>query len=201
MVGHDSTVYTIGHSNHSLDQFVGLLRPHGVAAVADVRSTPYSRWCAHFNREPLAAALTSHGIAYVFLGAELGGRGVMGSSIDVNGRVQYKSVAESAAFREGLRRVCAGSQRMRLALMCTEGDPLECHRGILIARMLAGRGVPITHVHPDGRLETHHDAERRLLRISGLHEGDLFRTEGEVLEDAYGRQESRIAYTVPSVRA
>src|SRR6266498_3614590 len=143
MVQHDPTIYTIGHSNHSLDGFVSLLRRNEIVAIADVRSTPYSRRCGHFNREPLQASLASHDVSYVYLGAELGGRGVDGSSVDANGRVQYQSVAESAAFREGLRRVCSGSQRMRLALMCTECDPLECHRDILVASMLTVGGASV----------------------------------------------------------
>jgi hypothetical protein len=86
---------------------------------------------------------------------------------------------------------------MRLALMCAESDPLECHRGILISRVLAAQGTPIMHIRADGNLEPHDIAERRLLRLFGLHEADLFRTEDQVLAEAYERQEARIAYVVP----
>lgn len=198
MTRQDATVYSIGHSTHSIDAFVALLQEARVAAIADVRSTPYSRWRPQFNRDALRDSLAEHGVAYVFLGAELGGRGTDGSTRDEHGRVQYRYIAESAVFREGLRRVRAGSERMRLALMCAESEPLDCHRGILISRLLVAQGMRVLHIHADGQLETHRDAETRLLRLVGLHEWDLLRTEDQILADAYKRQEARVAYVMPS---
>ncbi len=194
-------MYSIGHSTHSFEVFVTLLKESRIAAIADVRSTPYSRRRPQFNRNALRNSLAEHGISYVFLGAELGGRGSDDSERDENGRVQYKYIAESPAFREGLRRVRAGSERMRLALMCAEGEPLDCHRGILISRLLIAQNVRVLHIHADGQIETHRDAERRLLRLFGLHEPDLFRTENQILKDAYERQEARIAYVMPKILA
>lgn len=198
MTRQDTAVYSIGHSTHSIEMFVALLKETHVAAIADVRSTPYSQWRPQFNRDALQSSLAEHGIQYVFLGTELGGRGTDGSARDEHGRIQYRYIAESAAFREGLRRVRAGSERMCLALMCAEGEPLHCHRGILISRLLVARGTRVLHIHADGQLETHRDAERRLLRLMGLHEPDLFRTEDQILADAYERQEARIAHVMPN---
>lgn len=199
MTSKNTVVYSIGHSTHSIEAFVTLLKKAHVAAIADVRSTPYSRWQPQFNKDTLRKSLEDDGIAYVFLGIELGGRGTDGSVRDEHGRVQYRSIAESAAFREGLRRVQAGSERMRIALMCAESEPLECHRGILISRLLVAQGARVLHIHADGRLETHRDAEHRLLRLMGLHEPDLFRTDEEILAEAYERQEARIAYVMPNI--
>lgn len=199
MTSKDTVVYSIGHSTHSIEAFVALLKKAHVAAIADVRSIPYSRWQPQFNRDTLRKSLADDGIAYVFLGIELGGRGTDGSVRDGHGRVQYRSIAESAAFREGLRRVKVGSERMRIALMCAESEPLECHRGILISRLLVAQGTRVLHIHADGRLETHREAEHRLLRLMGLHEPDLFRTEEEILAEAYERQEARIAYVMPNI--
>lgn len=198
MTGQCNSVYSVGHSTHSIEEFVALVRENGVAAIADVRSTPYSRWRPQFNQGALQNSLREHGIRYVFLGAQLGGRGTAGTARDEGGRVKYQHIAESAAFREGLRRVRTGSELMRVALMCAEGEPLDCHRGILISRLLAAQGTPVTHIHADGHLETHHDAEHRLLRLMGLHQPDLFRTPDQVLSDAYARQEARIAYVLPN---
>ena len=192
----DAAVYSIGHSTHSIGTFVALLKETHVAAIADVRSTPYSRWRPQFNRDALRSSLAEHNIAYVFLGTELGGRGTDGSARDEHGRILYRYIAESAAFREGLRRVRAGSESMRLALMCAESEPLDCHRGILISRFLVAQGTRVLHIHTDGQLETHRDAERRLLRLMSLHELDLFRTEDQILADAYERQEARIAHVM-----
>lgn len=192
-------VYTIGHSTHSISAFVDLLKRVEIAAIADVRSTPYSRRNPQFNQEALQKYLHRSNIAYVFLGTELGGRGNSDSEHDEHGRIKYRSIAESVLFRDGLRRVQRGSTRMRLALMCAESDPLDCHRGILISRILATQGTPIMHINTDGCLESHADVENRLLYLFGLHEADLFRTEDQVLAEAYERQEARIAYVAPDI--
>lgn len=201
MMRQDVAIYSIGHSTHSIDIFVALLKEARIAAIADVRSTPYSRWRPQFNRDILRNSLAEYGIAYVFLGTELGGRGTDDSARDEHGRVQYQYIAESAAFREGMRRVRAGSERMRLALMCAESEPLDCHRGILISRLLVAQGTRVLHIHADGHLETHRDAERRLLCLMGLREPDLFRTDDQILADAYERQEARISYVMPTIPA
>jgi hypothetical protein len=85
--------------------------------------------------------------------------------------------------------------------MCAESDPLDCHRGILISRHLVARGTQVLHIHADGRLETHREAERRLLRLWDLHDPDLFRTQDQILAEAYERQEARIAYVMPDAMA
>lgn len=190
-----ASVYSVGHSNHTSKEFATLLRQHDIQAVADVRSTPYSQRNPQFNREGLRTWLHEHRIAYVFMGLELGGRGSDSAVYDESGRVQYQAVAETDAFRKGIRRVCDGSERMRIALLCSEGDPIRCHRGILVSRVLEQEGVPVAHIYPDGHVESHRETERRLVQLVGMVERDLFRTEDEVLADAYAMQETRIAYT------
>jgi uncharacterized protein (DUF488 family) len=85
--------------------------------------------------------------------------------------------------------------------MCAENDPLECHRGILVSRFLVARGTQVLHVHADGHIEPHCEAEQRLRRLMALAEPDLFRTEDQILADAYERQEARIAYVEPDATA
>ncbi len=189
----DRVVYTIGHSNHTAERFVGLLRQHGVTAVVDVRSVPYSRMQPQFDRKSLARDLREHSIAYVFLGRELGGRSDDPACYE-NGRVRYQLVAQTKAFREGLERVCAGSKNRRISLMCAEREPLECHRTLLISRELESAGIKVVHIHADGHLEPHEEAIRRLLQRLGLPEQDLFRTRSELIDEAYSKQEARIAY-------
>ena len=194
-------MYTIGHSTHSLDAFIALLQGAGVEAVADVRSTPFSRRLPHFSQGPLHRALSGKGIAYVPLGLELGGRGNPHSARDAHGRISYRSIAGSPEFREGLQRVESGSARMRVALLCTEHDPLHCHRGILVSRVLTARGTQVVHIRADGATEAHGDAERRLLGLAGARHPDLFQTEDEVLAAAYSAQEARIAHVAaPAAR-
>lgn len=188
-----SGCFTIGHSTHEFARFVELLKQHHVDAVADVRSMPYSRRQPQFNRDELSVALKAHGIAYVFLGKELGARSNDPACYE-NGRVQYRRLARTALFRSGLERLLDGSQRLSIALMCAEKDPLDCHRTILVARELVRLGKVVNHILADGRLETHQVAMKRLSERLGLLEEDLFRTPTDLEDEAYTAQEKKIAY-------
>ncbi len=185
-------IFTIGHSTHELARFVDLLKRNGIAAVADVRSMPYSRRQRQFNREELAESLKTHEIAYVHLGEELGARSDNPACYK-NGRVQFKRLAETPQFRSGIQRVLDGSQRMSIALMCAEKDPLDCHRTILVARDLVGLGKEVNHILADGEIETHQAAMQRLCQRLGIQE-DLIRASEELEDDAYAEQERNIAF-------
>ena len=186
-------VFTVGHSNHPLEHFTGLLRRHGVTALADVRSKPYSRINPQFSREGFKEALKAAGVTYVFLGKELGARTDDPTCYE-DGKVRYDRLARTDLFQDGLARVREGSVKYRLTLMCAEREPLDCHRTILIAKHLAQSGVDVQHIHADGRLESHTDAMTRLTRMLKMPEQDMFRSREDILEHAYRRQEDRIAY-------
>jgi len=187
------TVFTIGHSTHTLERLIALLRLHEITAVGDVRSRPYSRTNPQFNRESLKDRLRTVGITYVFLGKELGARSEDSSCYE-NGRVQYGRVALTELFRQGLDRVQEGMKKYCLALMCAEKEPLECHRTILVARHLSARGIVVQHILASGRLESQTEILDRLMRQLNLPESDMFRSREDVQSDAYRIQESRIAY-------
>jgi uncharacterized protein (DUF488 family) len=188
--------FTIGHSTHSTARFVELLHQHSATAVADVRSSPSSRFTPQFNRAALERSLASAGIHYVFLGNELGARS---SDPDcyVDGVVQYDRLAQTAAFREGIDRLLDGMATQKIVIMCTENDPLACHRTVLVANELERRGATIDHIHRDGRIESHADALERLLREFGLDQPDLLHTHRELIDEALQLQEKRIAYVLP----
>lgn len=189
----DRTCFTVGHSNHTLEKLCSLLAQHGVTAVADVRSSPYSRLHPQFNREQFAQSLKALGIHYVYLGRELGGR-TEDPTCYVNGRVHYPRLAQTDLFRQGLRRVIAGTRDHCVALMCAEKEPLECHRTLLVAPALAEAGQTVTHIHADGRGELHEAALERLLSLVGLPRQDLFRSREELIAEALERQANRVAY-------
>jgi len=190
------TVFTIGHSTHPQERFIDLLKQHGITAVCDVRSRPYSQFNPQFNHEELEKALVPHGIAYRFLGKELGARSDDPACYE-GGKVQYTRIAQTELFKHGLKRVLSGlKQGLRIAIMCAEKEPLECHRTILVARHLAALGLRVEHIHADGHLESHDAALSRLAQIFNLPEGDMFHTREEFLADAYSRQEERIAYEI-----
>lgn len=186
-------LFTIGHSNHPVEVFIELLRKHGVTAVGDVRSHPYSRYVPQYSREALKTVLTHSEIAYVFLGKELGARSENPACYK-QGKVQYDCLANQPQFAEGVKRVIDGMRRHNIALMCAEKDPLECHRTLLVARKLHEAGIEIAHIHADGSLEEHGALESRLLNVSKLPEGDMFKTRDEFVSEAYAMQSERVAY-------
>lgn len=195
-------VLTIGHSNHSSDAFIKLLSDHEVEVVVDVRSTPYSRFNPQFDREQLKIDLKAHGIGYIFLGKELGVRSKDPSHYE-SGRVQYAQLAETDAFWQGIGRVVRGAAEHRIALMCSEGEPLACHRTLLVSRVLVDDcGISVGHILPDGRLESYNEAVDRLLLITKRAENDFFLSRRERIAQAMEYQERRVAYNAqkPDVR-
>jgi len=186
-------LFTIGHSTHPAEKVIRLLQEHGVNAVADVRSQPYTRISPQFNREAFCALLKNAGIAYVFLGHELGGH-PDDPTLYVEGRVQYDRLVQTPLFRAGIERVIMGMEKYTVALMCVEKDPLICHRAILVSRDLAARGVKIAHILADGQIETHEDAVSRLVCEMGLSDRDLFRNWEDIVALAYEQRAKQIAY-------
>lgn len=188
-------MYTIGHSTHTTEEFVGLLKTHAITAVCDVRSSPYSRYNPQFNRKTIADELKKHGIAYVWLGKELGPRSD-DPECYADGKVQYKKIAETDIFRQGLDRLKTGMKSYRVAMMCAEKDPVTCHRMILICRNLRDGDADIRHILEDGGLENNRDAEKRLMKLLKIPEITLFEDPEEQILKAYDRQEEKIAYAM-----
>ena len=186
-------VFTIGHSNLEIGKFVALLKQHGIQAVADVRSSPYSQYNPQFNRELLQKSLQEHGIAYVFLGQELGARRSERECY-LEGRADYGLISQTPAFKRGIERVAQGAVKMRVALMCAEKDPIDCHRCILVTPPLRQQGVQVLHILSDGSLEDHEQTEKRLLQVFALENKELFRSPDEIVADAYKKQGEKVAY-------
>jgi uncharacterized protein (DUF488 family) len=165
----ERVLFTIGHSNHSLETFLGLLKTHRIETLVDTRSQPYSRYVPHFNPEALKPAVTAAGLRYVFLGKELGGRPEEAEFYDTEGHVLYGRVAESSRFLEGIAKLekAAGTQRM--ALFCSEENPSVCHRRLLVGRVLTERGADVRHIRADGSLQSEGEllAEEETQRNAG----------------------------------
>jgi uncharacterized protein (DUF488 family) len=148
-----SSFFTIGHSNHTIDAWLALVRNHCIEVVVDTRSSPYSKYVPQFDRELLQHSLEEAGVRYLFLGAELGGRPANPDYYDATGRVVYSLLRKDTAFQAAIARLETGMERFRVALLCGEEDPAHCHRRLLIGRVLVERGHEMTHIRGDGRLE------------------------------------------------
>lgn len=187
------TVFTIGHSTQPFEQFLGLLLKNKITAVADVRSSPYSRYAPQYNTDTLKEALKEAKVAYVFLGNELGARSD-DNSCYIGNTVSYKKLAQTPLFLKGIQRVEGGSERFRIALMCSERDPTECHRTILVSKVLEERGAKVNHILGDGQLESHRNTMLRVLDLLGTPRGDMLDSQDDLIAQAYEGREKQIAY-------
>lgn len=189
-----STIFTIGHSTHTYEYFLSLLRRIGVNAIADVRSSPYSRHFPHFNSTVLKNELRYDGIAYSYLGEELGGR-PENPELFTDSIADYEKMAQARLFQIGLKRVLTGALKFNIALMCSEQNPLDCHRCLLVGRALKWRGSDVRHITGAGEVLTHENIEENLLQLSSSNKGDLFLSEPERLKIAYRERAFKVAYS------
>ncbi len=170
-------VWTVGHSNASVEHFLGLLDKHGIEVLVDVRSAPYSRFSSHFNHAPLERSVRGAGIDYLFLGKELGGRPATDDAYDEAGHARYDIMAEAAHFKEGLDRLMTGMERYRVAIMCSEENPEHCHRRLLVGKVLTDRApYQLHHIRGDGRVEIETSVELTESQLSLLGETPAWRS-------------------------
>lgn len=188
-----NSLFTVGHSTHTIEKFISLLKIHDVLALADVRSHPFSRHFPHFSKAELKKSLQDAGITYVFLGRELGARSENPACYR-NGKAQYELLAEEHQFKEGLNRLRKGMAQYSIALMCAEKDPLECHRAILVGRKMHEGGAHVGHILADGNLEMHVALEARMLKSLKMSDIDMFSSKEEILLSAYKQHGKNIAY-------
>lgn len=187
-------VLTIGHSTLPYERFLALLRKASVTAVADVRTAPFSRHFPHFNRDRLRDELRQDDVAYVFLGEELGGR-PNGERFFCDGVADYEKMAATADFARGLERVIDGAKKYRIAMMCSEHDPLDCHRCLLVGRALHERGVTVRHILNGGQIIDHRQIEDKLMTMTGKSDVDLFEPPAKRLAAAYRDRAMKVAFS------
>lgn len=163
-------IFTIGHSSHELGAFLALLRKHDVEALVDVRSYPASRFAPQFNRNPFASGLRNAGVMYEFV-PSLGGRPTRRDMYDGDGHVLYGRVAETPEFVQAIAELADLASRKRVAIMCGEEDPSECHRRLLVGKVLIDAGLKIDHIRGTGELVPDHDLRAVHGIQAGLFEG------------------------------
>jgi uncharacterized protein (DUF488 family) len=146
-------VFTLGHSNHSLDDFLKLLQENRIDVLVDARSQPYSRYLPHFSRESLQQEVDGLSIRYLYMGESLGGRPKQADCYDAEGNVLYNRIREKDFFKEGVRRLLNGIDRFRVCVLCSEENPRNCHRSLLVGRALVDLGIEVQHIRGNGSLE------------------------------------------------
>ena len=193
-------IYSIGHSTMTELELVEKLKKFSIDVVADVRSSPFSRRLPHFNKLAIKASLREHNIDYVFLGKELGGR--PSNTSDFSGGVaNYERMSQRQDFIEGLKRLKKGAQKFRVVMMCSEQNPLECHRCLLVGKSLSDDECDVLHILKNESILNQNQIEDRLLEMhSSLHD-DLFLPRDDRLRAAYREQNERVAYSIYDIRA
>jgi uncharacterized protein (DUF488 family) len=185
-------VLTIGHSTLSYEEFLRLLREAGATALADVRSSPYSRHFPQFNGATLKNELRLDKVAYVFLGFELGGR-PQKPELFCEGVADYEKMAAEENFKAGINRVLLGSSKYRIALMCSEHNPLDCHRCLLVGRALFEAGATVKHILSSGNLISQTEIEQQLMD-EYAHRDDMFDKGRDEIANAYRKRSRQVSY-------
>jgi uncharacterized protein (DUF488 family) len=182
-------LYSIGHSSQSLEDFLNLLAVHGVNCVIDVRSVPASKYSPQFNQESLKYFLKSHDVQYLHFGDEFGARRT--DCLDENEQVDFEKAVETPLFKKGVERVMKGLEKgFRIAFMCSEADPLECHRFSLVSRYFYERGIDVQHILKDASLVSQPNLEKEMI-ASFLHSRKYHLSEVDYLFGSYTEEEQR----------
>ena len=163
-----NTIYTIGHSVHKADYFINLLKKHDIDLVLDVRSSPFSKHASQFNREIIQKELERNGIHYKFVGNTFGARQKDSSLYSDEGILDFDKVKKTDKFKECVEKVIEYINRANIVLMCSEKDPIDCHRSILLSKAFFDEDINIKHILENGEVETQLGLENRLLELYEL---------------------------------
>ena len=147
-------MHTIGHSDHTWDRFASLLKQHGIQTVVDTRTTPESRYAPFANLQSLPRLLMKEGMRYVHMGDSLGGKPQDSSCYDDSGKPDYRKIRSRGFFRDGIRELLAMAESSKVVLMCSEEDPKNCHRRLLIGPEILKYGVELSHIRGDGTAQS-----------------------------------------------
>lgn len=197
-----NTLYSIGHSNQTQEEFLALILVHDVNCIVDVRSVPASKYSPQFNLENIRSFLLANNVQYLHFGEEFGARRY--DSIDENGQVNFEMAVKTPAFISGTLRILRGMERgYNIAFMCSEADPLECHRFALVSRYFHDTGIVVQHILKDAKLASHETLEKEMINTfmhsKKYHLPEIDRmfgtyTEEDQRRDAYRLKNKEIGY-------
>jgi len=193
-------IFTIGHSNHEIDYFINLLNQNNIDFVIDVRSVPQSNYNPHFGRAPLIKTLNKHKMKYVHFKNQFGARQTDNKYYNEAQQVDFEKFRQSDAFKSGIERIkLALSKNITIALMCSEGNPLDCHRFSMISVYLDNNGFEVCHIMKNGSLMKHKNLEPHLFDMfeKKIPKSDLFTTitDEERLKIAYELHNKKIGWS------
>lgn len=172
----ESVIYSIGYGNKKMEVFIKELKSFGISYLLDIRSKPYSKWYPWFNQNELKTSIEENGIKYVFAGDSLGGLPDDRSCYDNEGKVVYDLLKEKDFFKDGIARLAtANEKKIKLAIMCSESNPEECHRTKLIGQELLKKKISLNHIISEKVVKSQETVMMELTKGNGLV--DLFGNE------------------------
>ena len=191
-------LFTVGHSNQTQEQFLELLNKHNINCIVDVRSVPASKYSPQFNQDELKWFLKQNGVQYLHFGDEFGARRT--DSLNDEGQVDFEQAAKTPLFQHGVERLMKGLERgYRISLMCSEANPLECHRFALVSRFFHEHGVQVWHILKDGELAAHDELEKSMIN-EYLHSKKHRIPEVDLLFGTYTKEQQRAdAYRMKNI--
>lgn len=201
------TIYTIGHSTQTVEAFISLLKMHSINCVIDVRSMPFSQFASQFNKNELSYELKKEGIQYIHMGEEFGARREDESLYDDDGSLNFGKTIDSSLFKKGMERVFNGLKKgVTIALMCSEKEPSECHRCIMVGKAFDSiEDIDVENILEDGSLMSQDDISKMLVNKYFPQKGQITifemasgieKTDEEYISEAYKLREKEIAYHI-----
>lgn len=194
------TLYTIGYSGYSRDEFLKEIRRHSIDCIVDVRSNPHSRYFSDYDKESIALFLKDNQILYRHYDKEFGAR-QEDRRYYTGGILDFAKFVKSDAFQSGIQKIVSGMQQgYTFVLLCAEKDPASCHRACMVTREFAKAGIHVVHLSP-GAEETQTKLEVRLLEAYFPERDQLTlfgspKTDAELLDEAYALRNKEIGYAI-----
>lgn len=196
-------IYTIGHTNYSIQQFVDLIKSYNINCVVDVRSTPFSKYTPQFNENNIKIELNKRGIYYLQMGNEFGARRNNKELYTINGYLDFEKTRKDIEFIKGINRIKHGCNKgFNITLICTEKDPFDCHRAIMVGKGLKDSGIIVNHILPNKKIQSQSKIEERLLnkyypnRLQLSFDSINNLTDEEMIEESYRKRNKEIGYSI-----
>ena len=198
-------IYTIGHSNYTIERLIDMLKHYNINCVVDIRGTPYSKYNIQFDKETIRYTLSKAGFIYIYMAKELAAKRINKQSYKEEGYSDFEKVIKENEFIEGIERLKNGCNKgYKIALLGAMQEPIRCHRSILVGRALRENGFNVKHILDDYSIASQEDIEQMLLdkyfsnrnqmTIDDLIGNSL--TRKEMIQEGYRLANKEIGYRI-----
>ena len=198
-------IYTIGHSNYTVEKLIDMLKHYNINCVVDIRGTPYSKYNVQFDKETIRYNLSKAGFIYIYMAKELAAKRINKQSYNDEGYSDFEKVINEKEFLEGIERLKNGCNKgYNIALLGAMQEPIRCHRSILVGKALRKAGFDVKHILDDYSIASQDDIEQMLLdkyfsNRNQMTIDDLIgnsMTREEMIEEGYRLANKEIGYRI-----